>query len=247
MDDETKRKMIRKYFLPSSSWGIWLLVIGVLVLIGGAAASSPGAAFAGVILLVIGVLGMVMTSKGKPTDQQIDEWLEEDVEKMKKVALDRLGTEEEQKVREPLVLYRPIFWEIPGVAITQVLAKKGKDGLTRFSIWRIGIFHLTDQYLGAYHTFFNFLTGERVRESTEEFFYKDIVRVGTDQESVTLKDGTPVELESFVLKVASGDSIVVRDSNFSSKGKRKMNVAPPKTRMDETINAMRAMLREKKA
>jgi len=236
MDEQTKRKMIRNYFMGFPLWTIVVIIIGLplLMLFG-----------LGLILIVIGILGIVRYYKEQPTDQQIDEWFEEDKKMLEKIALNRLGAVEEEIIKEPLTICKPVFWNVPGIDPTEVMMKKGKDGVTRFSIWDVAIFHLTDKYLGSFHAYFNFLNGKTVNESTEEFFYKDIVKVGTAQESIILKDGTKItNAESFVLKVASGDAIFVRDitSRLEEKGLKVIPTSP----IEKTIQAIRAMLREKK-
>jgi len=244
MDEQTKRKMIRNYFKPFPKWTIWMILIGVIVFLIGTQASA-GVAVIGIVTLGIGVLGIVIYLKGKPTDKQMDNWLNEDLKMVEKVALNRLGTVEEEAIKEPLVIYKPVLWNIPGIPPDEVMMKKGKDGLARFSIWEVAIFHLTDKYLGSFHAYLNFLVGKTVNESTEEFFYKDIVKVGTAQESVLLKDGTKItDAESFVLKVSSGDSVSVRDITFKLEEKNIKTI--PTSPIEKTIQAIRTMLREKK-
>ncbi|MEM2144419.1 MAG: hypothetical protein QW279_03600 [Candidatus Jordarchaeaceae archaeon] len=245
MNEETKRKMIRNYFKPFPKWAIWMLLIGVIVFFIGISAHTVGAIAFGLIIFVIGVVGIVSYSQGKPTDQQIDEWFEEDKKMLEKVALDRLGTVEEEAIKEPLTLCKPIYWGVEGIHPDDIMLKKGKDGFTRFSIWDVAIFHLTDKYLGSFKATFNFLNGKTVNEHTEEFFYKDIVKVGTAQESVILKNGTKItDAASFVLKVSSGDSIFVRDITFrlEEKGTKVIPTSP----IGKTIQAIRTMVREKK-
>lgn len=165
---------------------------------------------------------------------------------MEMEALNRLGTVEEKVIKEPLTIYKPIFWNVPSVEPNEVMKKKGKDGLLRFSVWDAAIFHLTDKYLGSFRATFNFLNGKTVNESTDEFFYKDIVKVGTTQKSVVLKDGTKItDAESFILKMSSGDSVSFYDITF--KLEEKGTKVIPTTPIEKTIQAIRTMLREKKA
>ena len=245
MDEQTKRKMIRNYFKPFPKWTIWLILIGVIAFLIGTKAGASVAVL-GLLTLGTGVLGIIIDQKGRPTDQQIDDWFKEDLERLQKKALDRLGTVEEELIKEPLIIYKPILCKVSGINSDEVMMKKGKDGLVRFSIWDIAIFHLTDKYVGCFHAVFNFLNGRTVNEQTEEFFYKDIVKVGTAQESVLLKDGTKItDAESFVLKVASGDSIFVRDITLKLEARGIKTI--PTSPMEKTIQAIRTMLREKKA
>ncbi|MBU6998739.1 MAG: hypothetical protein HXS41_13365 [Theionarchaea archaeon] len=257
MDERTKREMIRKYFEPSPGWVVWFIAIGFLCLIAGLEPSLrrilydigiPGsvAALIGLLMVLAGIVGAISSSSGKPTDRQVDEWLEEDKEMLEQFASDRLGTEEEQMIREPLRVFKPVFWNIEGIDSTEILTKKGVDGLTRFSVWEAAIFHLTDKYLGSYHAAYNFLNGKTANERTEEFFYQDIVKVGTAEESVILKDGTKfTDAENFVIKVSSGDSISVRDITFKLGQRGTQSV--PTTPLEKTVQALRTVLREKKA
>lgn len=248
IDDRTKRELIRKYFKPFPRAEAWVTVFGALVLFGGiAAAVSPGIAEAasGVIIAGIGTVGLVSYNKGLPTDQQIDQWLEEDRQVTMKKALDRLGTLKEETLKDPLEMTKPVYWNVPGLSNPDVRMKRGKDGLLRFSAWEVAIFNLTDKYLGVYKAVLSMMSGATLNDRTEELFYRDIVKVGTAQESYVLADGTKVTgAESFVLTVSSGDSIGVRDVTPKLE-ERGLRVVPTSS-MEKTIQAIRTMLREKK-
>jgi hypothetical protein len=257
MDERTKREMIRKYFKAFPGWTVWFMGIGLLCLLLGIEPSSKEILYymdipsfmvilIGLIMALISIIGIAFYFQGKPTDQQIDEWLEEDKRMLESFALNRLGTDETQMIREPLTIFKPVFWNIRGISSSDISMKKGKDGLTRFSVWEVAIFHLTDKYLGSFHAIFNFLNGKTANESTEEFFYQDIVKVGTAEESIILKDGKKLtDAENFVIKVSSGDSISVRDITFKLGQRGTQSV--PTTPIEKTVQALRVVLREKKA
>jgi hypothetical protein len=237
MDEQVKRRRIRNYFKPFPSWAIVLIVFGVLLL---------AAYGAGIVLIGFGILGIVLYGKDRATDQEMDQWLEESRKTVEKTALNRLGTVEEEAIKDPLTIYKPVFWTVPGILPTEVMRKKGKDGFWRFSIWSVAIFHLTDKYMGCFRATFNFLNGNTANESTEEFFYKDIVKVGTAQDSLILKNGAKLtDAESFVLRVSSGDAVTVYDITQKLE-KWGMKVIPTSP-IEQTIQAIRTMLREKKA
>lgn len=257
MDDYIKRKMILRYFVKRFPWWtIWVVLFGIVVflistqvhlslpLVGvGGVGVMQGV---GIVIFNIGFLGIfAYAARRRPTDGQMDTWLEQDKDMFAGRALDRLGTLEEQLIKDPLVTFKPIFWSIRSIDPSEVLSRKGRDGLTRFSIWDGVVFHFTDKYLGCFHATLNLLTGRTTDETTDEFFYQDIVRVGTSQESVLLKDGRKItDAESFVLKVSSGDAVMVRDITFrlEQKGTRVV----PTTPIQKSIQAIRTMLREKK-
>jgi hypothetical protein len=142
-------------------------------------------------------------------------------------------------------MYKPVYWRVQGLSYSDVRMKRGKDGLMRFSAWEVAIFNLTDKYLGGYQAVLCMMSGKTVGERTEEFFYRDIVKVGTAQESYVLADGSKATgAESFVLTVSSGDSIGVRDVTPKLE-ERGLRVVPTSS-MEKTIQAIRTMLREKK-
>jgi hypothetical protein len=249
--------MIRKYFKAFPGWAVLLIIIAFLCLLFGIEPSLKEILYdmdisdsmvilIGLIMALINIVGIVFYFQGKPTDQQIDEWFEEDKRMLEHFALNRLGTDETQMIKEPLTIFKPVFWKIQDISSSDILMKKGKDGLTRFSVWEVAIFHLTDKYLGSFHAIFNFLNGKTANESTEEFFYQDIVKVGTAEESIILKDGKKLtDVENFVIKVSSGDSISVRDIIFKLGQRGTQSV--PTTPIEKTVQALRVVLREKKA
>jgi len=242
--------MIRNYFRPSPQWPIWLIVLGVIVLIIGLAIGKSTAValvFVGLVMAGLGILGIVTSSKGKATDQQMDEWLQSDRKEVEKLALNRLGTVEGQLIKEPLTIYEPIFWNTPGLHPDEVKMKQGKDGLLRFSAWSFTVLHLTDKFMGSFQTTLNFLNGRTAgNEHTEEFFYRDITKVGTAKETLLLADGSKfTDAEKFSVKVSSGDSIDVVDPTLRWESMGKKTV--PTTSLEQTVQAIRTVLRDKKS
>jgi hypothetical protein len=186
----------------------------------------------------------------KPTDSQMDQWLEEDINEIKKDALEKLDLNDEDMAHEP---DDPIMVIGPGDKANIAI---GKDGIIRFSIYDILLVYLTEYHLAAYKCTLDFASKVRTYESTQEYHYTDVVSVSTRTASdlaLTI-DGQTKSLanyQQFALSVASGESInVATPISFSdhvdqwvgylSQGKF------PDSGADKAIRVIRNRLREKK-
>ena len=186
----------------------------------------------------------------KPSDEQMDAWLQEDIKRLTDEALRELDLEPEQLQQDPIIVVGP--------SNTASLAI-GKDGVVRYSKYDVLIVFLTEYHLAAYTATINMVTGTTLRESTQEYHYTDIVSVATRTESskkfVLVFQGENKKLpvyKEFSLSVASGDHIRVVtpfDSPeflelFESEGEVKIKI--PETGADRAVRLIRARLREKK-
>jgi hypothetical protein len=243
MDEQTKRRMIRNYFEPLwTIWIIrnyfklfpkWMIVIGVVFL--------P-------IVLIVGIgFDIYSYARGKPTDQQMDEWLEEDLKGLEKKALNKMGIDETELVSESVQIIGPRLWDVGGA---DVFFKRGKDNVLRFTPVDVSIINFTQSQLLVYSCVLDLTTGNVLNESTDEYFYKDVVQVSTKTESRTVnipKLGT-LQLnaaETFTLTTSGGTSlsVVLRDPTLIEKmGGGEI----PTTRAEKAIQTVRKMLREKK-
>jgi hypothetical protein len=101
--------------------------------------------------------------------------------------------------------------------------------------------------MGSFQTTLNFLNGRTAgNEHTEEFFYGDITKVGTAKETLLLVDGSKfTDAEKLSVKVSSGDSIDVVDPTLRWESMGKKTV--PTTSLEQTVQAIRTVLRDKKS
>jgi len=248
MDEQTKRKMIKNYFKKFPAWAIWLIVIGLIVLIAGAQANA-GVVIVGIVIMGIGGFGIYSGTKARPTDQQIDEWLEEDLKLTVKKAHDKLGIDESKIVGEPVQITGPRFWDMSNA---KFLYRKGKDNIIRFSPLNVTTMLFGQDQLLAHNCVLDFATGNHLNEGTDEYFYKDVVSVSTKSESKSVSFlGKPLQMnaaETFALTTSGGTSISVmlRDPQLIEKMAGKKGGEIPTTRADKAIQSIRAMLREKK-
>lgn len=248
-----KRQKIKKYFKPFPKWAVWLIILGVLLLVVGL----------GIVLIIIGILKLASWKK-RPKDRQMDLWIEEDLEHMKSRALEKTGLDESELVKkEPVLLTGLRFWNIGGAEIG---IRKGKDETIRFTPIGVTVINFTEHQLVAYQCALDLMTGNPLSESTDEYFYRDVVSVSTQTESMTWDKAmlssadlakTPLvslmkhgklqfnAANIFELTTSGGTSIeVVMDDPtlIESLGGGYI----PTERADKAIQAIRKMLREKK-
>lgn len=183
----------------------------------------------------------------KPTDEQMDAWLQSDMDAIKDEAWRKLGLNHDDMVSDPddpLLILGPS---------RESSVTAGKDGKVRFSKYDILLVHLTDYHLAAYQCTLDFVTGGRPSESTQEYRYSDVVAVTTETASdfaVSIQDKvTSVpSVQRFALSVASGQKIKV--SALQRNADQIVGLALrgelPESGMDEAITRIRAMLREKR-
>ena len=245
MNEETKRKMIRGYFKKFPKWAVIFIIIGLLIMLGG----SGGAFVAGLVFCGLGGFGIFSFSSGKPTDQQMDEWLEEDLCQLTKKALNKTGTDESELVAESVQVTGPRLWDVGGAS---VFWKKGGDGVLRFTPVGVSVISFTQNQLVGYTCTLDRTTGNTLNENTDEYFYRDVVSVATKTESKTVQIqgiSSSVQMnaaESFTLTTSGGTSlsVVLRDPTLIEKmGGGEI----PNTRAEKAIQTVRKMLREKKA
>lgn len=250
-----KRQQIKEWFeapkpnFPTGSFiiGIILGIVGIIVI--------ASVAVLGIILFLGGV-GMAIFpymsySKAKkrfearPSDQQMDQWFFEDIQPIiDKNALDKLGVDKSELIAESLVVPGPVFWSIPGFNSSEILRRTGNDGFNRYTVWTLQVFIFTENFLGSYKCNYNWIRNTCINESTNEFFYKDVVSVKTDSVSsaYTLLDNQKMEhAQAFQLNLP-GDRVTVVIDHASLKTSSEMT-----SRVDKAVQSIRTMIRQKKS
>lgn len=167
---DEKRSQIKKYFKNFPKWTIWMIVVGVFLL---------GAYGLGLIPIGIGIWGIFSWSQ-KPSDQQMDNWIAEDLKGLEEKALNKTGIDRSELVGETVVVYGPRFWSIGG-ADTGI--NKGKDEIIRFTPIGVTVINFTQNQLVTYQCALDLTTGNTLSESTDEYFYRDVVSVATQNQS----------------------------------------------------------------
>lgn len=247
-----KREQITNWFkYTKPTLGIILLFCfaGGIATLGGFLQLSSGD-FMAYLSLIVGIffllyiLFMYMKSNNLPSDSQMDTWLMEDInEIIKDRPYNKLGISKNEMVAEPLLVVGPIYWNVSGFDIKDIKMKKGEDGFNRYSILVVQVFLFTENYLCSYKCNYNWLKNTYINESTNEFFYKDVVSVKTDtiSSAYTLMNGQKlVHSEAFQLKL-SGDEVTVITNDASLNTSSVMT-----SKAEKAVQSIRAMLRDKK-
>ncbi len=240
MGEEQKRSRIRSYFdsekayilLGVAGFGIFLLWLELFAV--GALLAGAGAVLFGIMMV------------GCPTEPEIDNWYREDLAALKRRAMERLGLEPADLSSEPLVIAGPILWETQGIPNDELMWRRGRDGVARFSVWHVTIIFLTEHFLNSYSCNFNFLRNVALGELDSQFHYSSVVAVSMGElaQSYTLKTGQKlVRSQTFSLSFTDGKSINVVVSAKELKDLTRAQL--PTTGVEKAVSTIKAMLRSK--
>jgi hypothetical protein len=255
MNEKTKRKKIRSYFSRShpgiavSFVLIGLIIVGLSVAAGRGA--EPGIAL-GALLLLLGLLWFfvaVSRQIKRPSDDQMDMWLAQDLKQIAERSINKLGLVgiRLMKQGEPVMFTGPILWTTMGIPNQDLLWKKGKDDVVRFAVYRVTVIQLAEHLLGLYACDFNFLKNVPLNESTDEYHYNDIASVATREISTSYKlpsGKSLVHAQAFLLSIVSGDKVEVTIG--AEKLQQLTGGTILTTDAESAIQVIRSMLREKK-
>jgi len=256
-----KRRLIRNYFSPFPGWAGWLVLasLGLMWMSGW-----------GVWSLWVGglPLGLGLTVVGlwlhRPSDTQIDAWIEEDLVGLEPRALAKSFLIPKQQRRNPVRIIGPRLRWTGGV---EFAIKRGADRKIRFNPLNVVIINFTNDHLTIYRTAFDLTTGKALNEETHEYFYNDVVNVATQARAVTLEKhqlsrrflkALEVSGEEFVngkIQIEEGEEFVLTTSGGTSV--RILLRAPlliraagggeiPTGPTDRAVQASRKMIRERK-
>jgi hypothetical protein len=248
-----KRERIQRYFRFSKKGPVWCIIIGIILL----------PVIIGLFLILFGVFAL-LGSRGIPKDRQIDRWTDEDINGLNTQALNKTGLSQDDLISDQVVVTGLRFWNVGGAELG---VKLGKDDRIRFTPVGVTIINFTQHQLVAYQCALDLMTGNPLSESTEEYFYRDVVSVSTQAESKSWDKSmlsesglkrTPLSsmvrggklqfnaAETFVLTTSGGTSleVVLRDPTLiEAAGGGYI----PTELADKAIKSVRRMLREKKA
>lgn len=256
------RKKIALYFWKFPQWALIALPVGALL-----TWAADGALWVLVGVGAVGVSGAAtwLWSTARPKDREMDLWLDEDLEKLKPRALAKSGLDKSNLIREPVILAGPRFRNFGGAFFG---FRRSPDGRARFTPVHVTIINFTEHQLVTYQCAFDMTTGNPLNECVDEYFYTDVVSVTTRSEAMTYSTGEldrrilsrlPKLAESavngivqvnnaeiFVLVTAGGNStkVVLRDPVLI-EGLGGGDV--PMERAEQAVQAVRTMLRIKKA
>jgi hypothetical protein len=125
----------------------------------------------------------------KPTTQQIDDWLESDIERIvNEDALECLNLYKEDCRTEPLVIVGPEFLEDGKFHISSEIRRryprtlfvKSKDGKDRYSHFKTLVIYLMKHHITIYESVNEMESGQALSYRTVEFPYQKITNLSTE-------------------------------------------------------------------
>ncbi len=259
------RQEMQQYFFPKpvSTGPITITTAGALLgLVGLALVFTLGPTSFNLILVLVGGVVLFMgvrriraIIRSNPTDQDYDDWLENQTAAVIPRALRMLNLDERQISSQILSMHSII---LPGSTLASnyhddVYLKLGKDGRWRSSVNVYTFFFPTDRFIAMFTRSINVLDRVMpVDDSTEEYFYRDIMSVSFSifQDTVVI-DGeeTLYRVQQLSLKLSSGGDVYLGAYLSALPIDRRLN-APIITRSDSSINQtladLRTLLRVKK-
>lgn len=252
LTDEDLAKVVA-YFTPVPKWPWFFVALGLLIFFGDAWI------VVGLGCLALGIYFLMENSKNRVSDDEFDAIQDKAYSLLGCVALDKLGLDAGDTVRENMLIKGPRYYDRSDA---DLVFKEGEDGIVRYSLHNIVIMVFTKKHLAMYQCALDLQTGNRLNERTEEFFYKDIVSVGTQTQTNTLLDedssfnyisgssNKTISItqqnawESFELRNAGGGVITVP---IESKAVLKqMGGSFEESEIDKAVNSIRVVLRDKK-
>jgi hypothetical protein len=198
----------KKYFTQGSlKRPIIAVAVGGLLFLAGISGNSGGLAFFGFLIAAAGGVRIYFLLNG-PKDQDIDRDALETVADLQNRALSKLQLDPDQvRLIDPVIANGYFFRTIGD----SVLIKVGKDKLIRTSNYEGVVVFFSEQQLHAYKFQFSLVNPDEFRESTDEYFYRDVVSVATRSETYKAKlingESKQVSWEEFRLTTSGGTSI----------------------------------------
>jgi hypothetical protein len=260
--DAQARRQIGAYFAGFPHLLIGIMAVGVVILF---AARGPLGYSIGLGAILASGAVVVLWSKSQPSDEQMDLWLREDLEALKPRALAKANLLKEDTVRDSVVVIGFRYQNIGGASLG---FRRGRDQRARFTPVDTTIINFTEHQLVIYQCVLDRTTGKPLNEGVDEYFYNDVVSVSTQSQAMTVElsevdrrlHSKLSELkesavngklqvngaEMFILATAGGTFVrVVLNDPIIIRGLGEG--ALPSEFADEAVQAVRKMLREKKA
>lgn len=174
------RKKVKKYFESTSKNSYYLLIGGIVGLF--LFSSVTILAIASLIAAGIGGWQIYDTKFNKPTDEQMDAWLTEDLDRLDPDSLKKAGLDSSELVRKPVMLYGPRLESTGGAEFNY---QRGKDNVFRYSLVETTTIHFTEHQLLTYQCAIDLTTGNSLNVRVKRFFYKDVVSAETETKDYT--------------------------------------------------------------
>ena len=206
----------------------------------------------GGILLIIG--NFLRERSTEITDKDYDEWLKQQRQTITQAAPQKVYLDVSQLIRRPLSLHGVIDPDTDAAKsyAKGVYKKTGKDNKARYSVNIFTLFFPAEHHIAILSCEVDALDQQKHIERASHYFYKDIVGLRTEE--IRLSDHTEhiiLQLQSFSLKVANGDSIdtgaVLNVTVLDLEDEQQtVKTAYIDTDVNGTISTLLMLLRQKK-
>jgi hypothetical protein len=257
---EISEEKMRRYFDSSKDSKVYTrcivsIFIGiVLFIIGVAGSSTAGSSVAvlaacGFVLVVLGITIIILRIWSGISDRDYDAWVEWQGDLIEETALQSLHMDKSDLIlREPLVLHGVIPPDERGF----FLDKKGQDGHYRYSRNIFTFFYPTEHKIAILTSDVNALAQQTQMRLADHHFYTDLVGLSEVQKNAGYRgSGSQMTLQSFVLKVNSGEIVEVggvlgvKITDLNNKKKR-AEQAFTGTDVDKTVATLLKLIEQKK-
>ncbi len=179
-------KAVKRFFNRVPKWAFVALAAAAPVAVGGLGSGTDAAAAfaaAGAGLAVVAMLRILPVLARRPSGRQMDEWLNRDLTRLRERAVVKCGLEGlGEATAEPVVLSGPVF----GVEGADFAVRAPRRDIARFTPVGVTILNFREHQIFAYQCALDRLTGNALDETTDEYFYRDVVSVSTRTETLTL-------------------------------------------------------------
>jgi hypothetical protein len=178
----------------------------------------------------------------KPSDEQMDQWMDAAINFIKKESLRKLDMEEDDYSVNPLIIGGP------AEDLEETKYAFGKDGKVRYSHLNVLIIYLSDHNILTYQCVYSLMQDQTISDTTQEFPYKEIsnLQVSNINKEISLVNGKKDSvsgIQQFALYTTGANVIKVAFS-FSQSVDQEDGLA--RIGSENTIKAIRKKLEEYK-
>ena len=133
-----------------------------------------------------------------PSANQMENWLIKDIKDIVKPAAVNALSLNPLTISPDnfLIVIHPIYWEVNGID-SNIIERKQVEDYFIYTIYKIQIVALSENYISYYSCIFNWLDNEIVNPNTLEFFFEDISSIRSEIQDLGLKS---IELKEIIPK-----------------------------------------------
>ena len=198
----------------------------------------------------------------RPTDNQIENWLLQDIKKLIKPKAIEMLSIDENNIQDDnfIIVPHPIYWKMKMIDEEHITKVETSEGYYNYSAFKVQILALTDNYVSLFTCNYNSINNEFHAENTNEFFFDDISSIKNDLEHLSFKfidmeeddnndedneenknENEIGEARVFKLKNMSGESLSIITDIPSLESSPRIS-----QKLDKIIQVLRLILRNRR-